>query len=139
MIEVLLLSPWQIEPIWGAVEGWVQDALDVAGGWNSHHVKAWLKDGACDLWLVKRSNSPEACAVTELGSFPRCKVLNVQLVGGSDLDAWIDPLFSTLEAHARSLGCARLMCSYARRGWIRALKPHGWTPRATVIAKDLIA
>jgi len=78
-----------------------------------------------------------ACAVTEIGVFPRMKAVNINLIGGEGVERWLPELLSTIDEYARGQGCSRVMCSYARRGWIKLAAPMGWTPRAAVIAKDL--
>jgi len=58
----------------------------------------------------------------EVFRYPRCSSMCVTLLGGSNLEAWLAPLVTTLDDGCRKLGIERLEV-VGRPGWARALKP----------------
>jgi len=84
--------------------------------------------------LTKRT-----CVIMEVQKYPRFSTYHVFLAAGS-LDDLIRFQPSMMQ-NARKLGADRLTLT-GRRGFARALKPHGWTERAVqlqIIAESEIS
>lgn len=93
-------------------------------------VERMVAEGEAQLWLGQKS-----AAVTEIVQFPRCKTLHLWLCGG-DLREITEDMLPKAEAFARAEGCTRLTTA-GRIGWDRVMKTHGFTPAASVCAKEL--
>lgn len=68
--------------------------------------------------------NPVAAAVTHFNVYPSIKSINVDLLGGSSRDLWVEPFFDTLSQFARDNGFATVEAC-GRKGWPRALKGVG--------------
>lgn len=103
---------------------WIQAALDAGG--NTHEfedIVESVQTGRMQFWPA-----PDACAITEVIRFPRKKFLHIFLAGGNK-ETIIDMNESAM-AFARHLGCDGMSIA-GRRGWVRALKNHGWRESLT--------
>lgn len=94
-----------------------------------------LKNDEAQLWLIC---APHVVGifVTEIFVSSRGRTCAVPIAAGEDLETHIVPVLAKLEQWARAERCVRLE-GFGRDGWLRALRPYGWKPVATVIEKDL--
>ena len=93
-------------------------------------VEAMIEDGYAKLWLGENS-----AAVTEIIIYPKCRVLHLWLCGG-DMDEITEQMLPMAEKYAIEQGCTR-MTTGGRKGWDRVMSKHGFTPIASVCAKEL--
>lgn len=111
-----------------------QDYIAKALEWQDTHciedVEKMVEEGYAQLWLGEQS-----AAVTEVITYPRAKALHLWLCGG-DLDEIVDEMLPRAEAWARAEGCTKLTTG-GRKGWDRVMKRAGFTPVASICAKDL--
>jgi len=111
-----------------------QDHIARALAYQATHsiedVERMVADDEAQLWLGEKS-----AAVTEIVQFPKVKVLHLWLCGG-DLKEITEVMLPKAEAYARSIGCGRLTTG-GRIGWDRVMNKHGFTPIASVCAKEL--
>lgn len=108
----------------------IKRALDYQATHSIEDVERMIEDEEARLWLGEKS-----AAVTEIIQFPRMKVLHLWLCGG-DLREITEVMLPQAEAYARVIGCTR-MTTGGRIGWDRVMNKHGFTPIASVCAKDL--
>ena len=109
---------------------WIEAALEYSGGThNFEDVAEGIIQGNMQLWP-----SPRGCIVTEIGVYPRKKVLNVFL-GGGKLDQLLD-MHNDVTAWAKSYGCEALTIT-GRFGWKKPLKAHGWKPLHASFQKEI--
>lgn len=110
--------------LWPQVLPHVAAALerDAFGRFLPHDVLAALAKGHAKLWISwdEEARVAEAAMVTEILAFPRCRECHVMLIGGRNMDRWLEPFFATLEAYARAQGCAQVS-GMGRRGWERVM------------------
>lgn len=99
----------------------IEAALEYGGGTHTFDdVAAMILDGRLQLWP-----GPRGCAVTEIISYPRKKVLHCFLAGG-EMDQILDMIESAI-AWGKTQGCTSLTLS-GRMGWQRVLDKHGFKP-----------
>lgn len=108
----------------------IQRALQTQVTHSIEDVERMVETGEAQLWQGQKS-----AAVTEIIQFPRIKVLHLWLCGG-DLREITEDMLPKAERFARAEGCQRLTTA-GRIGWDRVMKKHGFTPIASVCAKDL--
>lgn len=108
----------------------IKRALSFQATHSIEDVEAMVADGDAQLWQGEKS-----AAVTEIVNFPQAKVLHLWLCGG-DLREITEVMLPKAEAFARAEGCNRLTTA-GRIGWDRVMNKHGFTPVASVCAKDL--
>jgi hypothetical protein len=81
------------------------------------------------LWPAEKG-----CAVTELITFPRKKVMHIFLAGG-ELDQFFDMHESAIQ-WAKSQGCSAVTLS-GRRGWTKAMSTKGWEEIYTTVGLEI--
>ena len=108
----------------------IEAALEYSGGTHIFDdVKQGILEGRMQLWP-----SPNSCAVTEIVEYARKKVLHVFLAGG-EMDELTD-MIDSAAAWGRTQGCTALTMS-GRKGWERALAPHGFKPVMIVMERAI--
>lgn len=98
--------------------------------------KARCLDRSAQLWLIADQDQVVGCGITEIYPTNKGMTCAVPVLAAASFEDAVTPLFGTIEQWAREQGCVRLQ-GYGRMGWVRALKPHGWRPRAVEIEKDI--
>lgn len=93
-------------------------------------ILAAIAGGKIQQWIGERS-----FLLTEIRDHPKCRSLQVVLAGG-DLDEIITTLRPEAEQYGREMGCTRVHIE-GRRGWAKALKSHGYTPKTYICEKAL--
>lgn len=111
-----------------------QDHISAALEYQSTHtiedVEQMVANREAQLWLGENS-----AAVTEIIQFPRAKALHLWLCGG-DLKEITEMMLPKAEAFAKAEGCTKLTTG-GRKGWDRVMSKHGFSPVASICAKDL--
>ena len=118
-----------LNEVWERVAPWIEAALKHAGTHDLEDIKEGILDGRFQLWPA-----PKAVLVTEIILYPKCRDLNLFLIGG-DLEQVLD-MEEAVEAYAKALGCRQLIGS-GRPGWVRVLKKRGWKEPIRVMAKEI--
>ena len=93
-------------------------------------VVAQILAGNAQLW-----EDEDALIVTEVQVHPRKRVLHIWLATG-DMDACIALHHRILRWAQEEQGC-ELATLAGRRGWERVLGSEGWTPRLSLMAKEI--
>lgn len=108
----------------------ISEALTYQNTHTLDDVLAMIEAKDAQLWLGENS-----AAVTEIIQYPRAKALHLWLCGG-DMKEITDQMLPKAEAFARAEGCTKLTTG-GRKGWDRVMSRHGFTPVASICAKDL--
>jgi hypothetical protein len=90
--------------------------------------------GQVGIWVCEVDGVAVAALVTKVEQYPRKRVLEIMLAGGSRMRQWIAEAVAVLDQHARAAGCQHI-AGIGRPGWVRA-----WGGEATgdiVIVRDL--
>lgn len=72
------------------------------------------------LWVAVVDDKPVAAFVTQIIKYPLRSVFDVFLVGGEQMDDWIDEAWTTLKAYAKNCHCDGIR-GFGRAGWVRRL------------------
>lgn len=137
----LSCKPWLIERsaiagAWPAVKHMVEAALaQSAGRLDADDVLELLTSGGMQLWaLITSEGEPEVAAVlvTEIMDYPRKRVLDLSLMGGSRMELWLDAL-PVLEQWAAQQGIHQVQI-HGRRGWARVT---GYPERGALLVKEI--
>ena len=109
----------------------IEAALDYADGTHDFDdVVVMVMQGKLRLWAM-----PKSVMLTEIVDFPRERHYHMFL-GGGDLEE-ILAMHPQVEKAALDAGCVKLSVT-GRRGWVKALIPHGWEEKHTTVHKNLI-
>jgi len=108
---------------------WIEAALARGiGGHTFDDIAQMIRDGRVQLWPA-----PNGCLVTEIVTYPRCKVLNVFL-GGGEIGQLAD-MHEAVIAWGKAMGCTKATIQ-GRKGWSRAFAKHGWKDQHAVLVKE---
>ena len=109
---------------------WIEAALELSGGTHTFDdIVSAVYAGHMQLWPAER-----ACAVTEIVTFPRRKVLHIFLAGG-DMEQIVD-MDSSATEFAKANGCSALTIA-GRRGWKKVLSDNGYVESFTTLTKEI--
>jgi hypothetical protein len=109
----------------------VEAALEYSGGTHDFEdVVQMVEDHRLQLWPAK-----DSVVLTEIIDYPRLKNLHYFLAGG-DLDE-LSKMRPLIESWGNTIGCTRVTLA-GRRGWAKTfLKDEGYSPKWSVLAKEL--
>lgn len=94
-------------------------------------VEQQIEEGRAHFWPGRN-----AAMVTQFVDYPHGRAGVVWLCGG-DMAEVLNEMQPVMEAWAKAHGCCRVMIE-GRRGWIPALRPHGYEPMFVTMIKDLV-
>lgn len=125
---IAAIPPTLIDVVWSECVKYVQDVVDVSHDEITvDSVKQRCLDGHSLLLIVSRQGEIIAVNLLELRTFDSgIKALYVPVVGGTDMDIWMDQFLDVVKAIAKDFGCRELRGLAARPGWVRKLKSRGW-------------
>ena len=137
---VTLTGPW---PARETAKGWdhvgehIARACERSGGrYSAVTMFEALLQGQMQLWTIEKDGRIVACLVTEIvGYATGLQVLSFVVVTGLRRKEWIH-LWPLLGEWGKGMGCARIE-SWARPGWSREMKRHGWVETHRLIEKEL--
>lgn len=109
---------------------WIESALEYSGGTHTFDdIVAGVYSGHMQFWPAENG-----CAITEVITFPRRKVLHVFLAAG-EMNQIVD-MDESAEQFARANGC-NAMTIAGRRGWKKVLAEKGYKESYTALIKEL--
>lgn len=115
---------------WARCRPHIEAALEHSGDTHAiEDVEAGIEAGIYHFW------PGQACAVvTEFWDRPRIKILNFWLLGGNLRE--LRAMREHIEEWATQNGCRRALGG-GRPEWARVLKTSGYSPRWTIVSKEL--
>ena len=131
MIEFTICPTSLIDYVWSDIEGYIKGATDRSNGEStSDNVKALVKSGANQLLLVTNDAAILAAITLEVRTFNSgLRVLNIPMVGGTNIKLWIGGFMKAARHIAVQNGATEIRGYMARKGWSRFLKTQDkWAP-----------
>ena len=125
----------EVGATWHVAEPWIADAIQrQAIRDTAETFRGLCADGSAQLWLVIDGGVAGAI-LTEIYDTTKGKTCHILAAAGRFLDHG-DMSLDMIERWARAEGCVRIE-ETGRRGWLRALKRHGWREAAVIMEKNL--
>jgi hypothetical protein len=122
---------------WPKVAKWCEAALAHGGDLlNLDDVKQGVADREMQLWVIHEWRDLKAVCVTSINVWPRAKVLTAIIVGGEEMDKWVEPLVDLLVRYGRAEGC-KTVDAHGRRGWTKTLRSLGWRDSIVTFSKEV--
>lgn len=121
MIEGILSS--EIDSVWATVEPQIQrvtDRFDI--GETPNDIYRRVKQRDQQLWLC---NKGEGVCISEIKILPRFNILAFPVIAGDNMAGWLDDLVDMAKAYGKHHNC-KYVEGYGRKGWLRALREHGF-------------
>lgn len=116
---------------WTRCKPWIEAAHAEGIGLETiEDVERNIESGVYQVWFA-----PHSCAVTEVISFERRKLLRVNYCGG-DLVDLLDNVEPALCAFAKHMGCDGIYAG-GRKGWQRVVEGRGYRFGWVTMIKDI--
>ena len=110
---------------------WIEAALEYSGGTHEFEdIYNEVMRNNMQLWPRE-----DACAVTQIITYPRKKVLHIFLAGGR-METIVD-MDKDADDFAKRQGCSALSIA-GRRGWGKILASNGYEPSFVTLGRDLV-
>ena len=100
-----------------------------------------VRTGQAQLWIsLDIGNEPIAFIVTKVRVYPKKRLLSFEYIGGEKIEEWFTEAHDTISQWAAiPLSQGGPWCdgveAYGRVGWVRYLKPRGWTQEFCVFER----
>tara|TARA_R110002167_G_scaffold252882_8_gene459258 strand:- start:2946 stop:3359 length:414 start_codon:yes stop_codon:yes gene_type:complete len=118
------------------IDGWIQDVADQASGeFTAAELKACLESGSYRGFFFIDDDVTLGIFICTKTDYAYGGCLSVVGAAGATNNGWAE-LTDIFNYIAKVAGCVRFEIR-GRRGFLRALKPHGWDETYTVIGKDV--
>jgi len=140
MPTLLKVTPPQLDVVWGRVLPTLVEVCERhPDQYTPDSLRARFETGDYQLWLITEDSDLLALFVTQIYvSDAGVLIATIRIcaaVNDTPAAEWIG-LLSEVEDWAKAQGCVRLWME-ARRGWLRSLRPAGYTAGHVVLDKDL--
>lgn len=135
---VLLVPVDWIDTLWDEAAPMLAPAVERSNGrWDMAHLFEALRTGRQNLWAVYTPDRVlKGVMTTEINTYPKCRMVSCQFLGGTDFGDWIDPLLASIEYFAAVAQCDGVECT-ARHGFWPQFTERGFTRPYTVYEKYL--
>ena len=132
---ILVVHASMINLIWHQVEPIVNRVVEKAPyDMNMEKIRERLVSGEDALMTI--SDGPIIIGVVVLTVRTLdsgVRVLLLPVVGGDDIDNWMDDGFIIVFAIAKQHGCTELRGLSARKGWLKKMSNYGWEEVFTTV------
>jgi hypothetical protein len=126
MIEVSLVPTQFIDTCWSQIEPFMKRAAKYTyGRYTSDDIYDSVVEHNYQLWVAFDATGIKGAVVTNIGIYPKRKLLTMAFCGGRDLKEWKDPMLSLLQRFAKDMGCDGIE-STARAGWAKVFSNDGY-------------
>lgn len=136
---IAAVPPTMVPLIWDKVIPHISKPIELSHGEVTlESIKRRLEIGEAMLITVSRGTELIAVNTVEVQEAESgLRTLAIPLIGGSEMDKWMDRFLEIVKAIAKDLGCSELRGIAARKGWMRLLAPKGWEEVSTIIRCDV--
>lgn len=112
--------------VWPEVSKLLEPAtLTARGKCDISDLRGGIDNGTYLLWVVQDGDEIIAGVTTRIITYPQCRALALDWIGGRRMKDWIGVVNEQMVAHARHNGCSHLE-GYGRPSWIRWTRRFGW-------------
>lgn len=119
---------------WQRCLPWIEAATEANGLYTVEYIEGEINAGRMVFWPLQNG-----AVLTDIVNYPRGRALNIFAAAGepnASLVEMLEEAEPALVAFAMANGC-RWVMGYGRPGWQRQCKSMGYSPKWTVIAKEL--
>ena len=135
MLEEVKVKVGDIDLVWPVVLPMLQRAIDLNDGdFDGNHVFERLMEDTMQLFIGYNTDDIIYAAVTELIPYQHNKALRIILMGGKQINSWVDT--KIFEKFGRLEGCNRIEI-VGRKGWVKKLESRGYKQTHYIVTKEL--
>ena len=135
MLEEVKVKVGDIDLVWPVVLPMLQRAIDLNDGdFDGNHVFERLMEDTMQLFIGYNTDDIIYAAVTELIPYQHNKALRIILMGGKQINSWVDT--KIFEKFGKLEGCNRIEI-VGRKGWVKKLESRGYKQTHYIVTKEL--
>jgi len=135
MLEEVKVRVDDIDLVWPVVLPMLQRAIDLNDGdFDGNHVFERLMEDTMQLFIGYNTDDIIYAAVTELIPYQHNKALRIVLMGGKQINSWVDT--KIFEKFGKLEGCNRIEI-VGRKGWVKKLISRGYKQTHYIVTKEL--
>jgi len=135
MLEEVKVKVGDIDLVWPVVLPMLQRAIDLNDGdFDGNHVFERLMEDTMQLFIGYNTDDIIYAAVTELIPYQHNKALRIVLMGGKQINSWVDT--KIFEKFGKLEGCNRIEI-VGRKGWVKKLESRGYKQAHYIVTKEL--
>lgn len=135
MLEEVKVKVEDIDLVWPVVLPMLQRAIDLNDGdFDGNHVFERLMEDTMQLFIGYNTDDIIYAAVTELIPYQHNKALRIVLMGGKQINSWVDT--KIFEKFGKLEGCNRIEI-VGRKGWVKKLESRGYKQTHYIVTKEL--
>lgn len=129
----------ELRTIWATVAPLLSPAVARSGGRvTMATLFSALSERRSVLWVAyPEDRTIRAAFVTRVAQYPARRMLVVDCAGGSGMRGWVSDVQSTFRRYAVDENCTGVEM-YGRPGWLRVLKPYGWSQPAVLMEASVM-
>lgn len=120
MVRIEVISPKNVESIFGQIYQWVIESLGVDKSYTPEDIESGCKQGRWVLRLVYLDDVLTGFFISALIPAPQGKICYGAWLGGRDLECWVKDGLKEIEVWAISVGCIAYTF-IGRKAWKRLL------------------
>lgn len=127
-----------VDIVWEDAKRWLEPAVTTAKGrYSIEDIRRFLDDRIIALWVaMTEDNEIKAAITTRVFEYPNSRALEMDWIGGEEMETWLPQFQERLEEYGKSMGCD-FMAGQGRRGWTKPLKELGWELENVSFRKEL--
>lgn len=127
-----------VDVLWDEAKSLLEPALKFAKRrFTIESVKEHIDGQYIALWVaMDDENKLKAAITTRVQEYPNGRALEMDWIGGEEMDKWFPQFQEKLEEYARSMKCD-FMTGQGRKGWKKILQNAGWQEEHVSFRKDL--
>ena len=137
-MRIVKILPEGINLAWKSLSPYIDKALSRGQGeFISSDIYSAIERGTMQAWFaLDKDEDIKAAMVTEVGDYPRLRVIRIVLLSGRDLNKYSPLIDEILTKWAIEIGAGRIE-TYCRKGFSRVLKRYNAREIYTILAKDI--
>ena len=141
-IEIIPISPNQVEEVWNLVHFMIAEAIKYSGGYaEAKHIKELLLTGENQLFLIFGSEDGEdnkvfGVCTTRIFQNPNFSELQGLICTGKKMELWEHKLIEMLETFGKLNGCKRIT-ALMRPGYKKVMPKYGYKIKHVQFEKEL--
>lgn len=137
MIRVLYVLPEQLDQEWVQAGPMLELAQRrLADKMDLQDLYEDFRKGYQQLWAVKDSDTTLAAIATMLDAHPKSSIFRIMMVGGRNMQEWLNPALCVMKDAAKRLGCDTIEAN-CRIGWGKYAQRYGFKEAARVYELEI--
>ena len=136
-VNLFRLKQHEIAQWWPKIENLANEAMKTTWGkFEGEDIFSHACLGKVQFWIGTDENQEvKLFGITQVNDFPNARICEVICVTGSEKEQWEDKM-PIVEQWAAYNGC-KVMELYARIGWERIMKKHGYEKTHVILNKKI--